>query len=57
MPDAVGTLTGTCAEHSQAVTAVSLAGNVEGVVAVRDELSWKHDDAAAGPAARGGAVR
>ncbi|GAA2211800.1 CBS domain-containing protein [Nonomuraea monospora] len=44
--DAVVTLTGAYAEHSQAVTAISLAENIDGVVAVRDELSWKHDDIA-----------
>ncbi|MEV5889113.1 CBS domain-containing protein [Nonomuraea fuscirosea] len=44
--DAVVTLTGTYAERSQAVTAVHLAENIDGVVAVHDELSWKHDDIA-----------
>ncbi|MEO3867642.1 CBS domain-containing protein [Nonomuraea sp. B12E4] len=44
--DAVVTLTGTYAERSQAVTAVRLAENIDGVVAVRDELTWKHDDIA-----------
>ncbi|MFG1694194.1 CBS domain-containing protein [Nonomuraea sp. NPDC049309] len=44
--DAVVTLTGTYEERSQAMTAVRLAENIDGVVAVRDELSWKHDDVA-----------
>lgn len=44
--EGVVTLTGTLPEHSQAVTAVRLAENVDGVVSVRDELSWKHDDVA-----------
>ncbi|MFD2351310.1 BON domain-containing protein [Nonomuraea ferruginea] len=44
--EGVVTLTGTLPEHSQAVTAVRLAENVDGVVSVRDELSWKHDDIA-----------
>ncbi|MFC7040641.1 CBS domain-containing protein, partial [Nonomuraea rubra] len=44
--DAVVTLTGTYAERSHAVTAVRLAENIDGVVAVRDELAWKHDDIA-----------
>ncbi len=46
MTDAVVTLTGTFPERSQAVTAVHLAENIDGVVAVHDELSWKHDDIA-----------
>ncbi|GAA2208078.1 CBS domain-containing protein [Nonomuraea monospora] len=44
--DAVVTLSGTYAEHSQAVTAIRLAENIDGVVAVHDDLSWKHDDIA-----------
>ncbi|MEV4800363.1 CBS domain-containing protein [Nonomuraea sp. NPDC049421] len=44
--EAVVTLTGTYPERSQAVTAVRLAENIDGVVAVRDDLSWKHDDIA-----------
>ncbi|MGR6918041.1 CBS domain-containing protein [[Actinomadura] parvosata] len=44
--DAVVTLTGTYAERSQAVTALRLAENIDGVVAVRDELAYKHDDIA-----------
>jgi CBS domain-containing protein len=44
--DAVVTLSGTYAERSQAVTAVRLAENIDGVVAVHDELGWKHDDIA-----------
>lgn len=44
--DGVVTLTGTFPERSQAVIAVHLAENVDGVVAVRDKLSWKHDDVA-----------
>ncbi|TYB60301.1 CBS domain-containing protein [Nonomuraea sp. PA05] len=44
--DGVVTLSGTLPEHSQAVTAVRLAENIDGVVAVHDELGWKHDDIA-----------
>ncbi|SEH04008.1 BON domain-containing protein [Nonomuraea solani] len=44
--DAVVTLTGTYAERSQAVTAIRLAENIDGVVAVHDTLDWKHDDIA-----------
>ncbi|GGO79036.1 CBS domain-containing protein [Nonomuraea cavernae] len=44
--DAVVTLSGTLPEHSQAITAVRLAENIDGVVAVHDELDWKHDDIA-----------
>lgn len=40
----VVTLSGTLTEHSQALTAVSLAENIDGVVAVHDNLAWKHDD-------------
>ncbi|WP_336215374.1 CBS domain-containing protein [Nonomuraea sp. LPB2021202275-12-8] len=44
--DAVVTLSGTLAEHSHAITAVRLAENIDGLVAVHDELNWKHDDIA-----------
>ncbi|MEV4169206.1 CBS domain-containing protein [Nonomuraea sp. NPDC049709] len=44
--DGVVTLSGTLPEHSQAVTAVRLAENIDGVVAVHDDLAWKHDDIA-----------
>ncbi|TMR35819.1 CBS domain-containing protein [Nonomuraea zeae] len=44
--DGIVTLSGTLAEHSQAVTAGRLAENVDGVVAVHDTLTWKHDDIA-----------
>lgn len=44
--DGVVTLYGTCDQRSQTVTAVRLAESVDGVVAVRDELGWKHDDIA-----------
>ncbi|MEV4566107.1 CBS domain-containing protein [Nonomuraea sp. NPDC049419] len=52
--DAVVTLSGTYDERSQAVTAVRLAENIDGVVAVRDDRAWKHDDIADLPI-RGGA--
>ncbi|WP_240197799.1 CBS domain-containing protein [Nonomuraea lactucae] len=42
--DGVVTLSGTLNEHSQAITAVRLTENIDGVVAVHDNLSWKHDD-------------
>ncbi|MFI9846864.1 CBS domain-containing protein [Nonomuraea sp. NPDC051941] len=42
--DAVVTLSGTLVEHSQAVKAVRLTENNDGVVAVHDKLSWKNDD-------------
>ncbi|MGI5272400.1 CBS domain-containing protein [Nonomuraea sp. CA-218870] len=44
--DGVVTLTGTVPEHSQAIIAVRLAENLDGVVAVHDELEWKRDDIA-----------
>src|SRR5690606_27003142 len=47
--DGVVTLTGTFPERSQAVIAVHLAEKVDGVGAVRDRLSWKHDDVADEP--------
>ncbi|GAA3560986.1 CBS domain-containing protein [Nonomuraea rosea] len=42
--DGVVTLSGTLAEHSHAITAVRLAENIDGVVAVYDTIAWKHDD-------------
>ncbi|GAA3168389.1 MULTISPECIES: CBS domain-containing protein [Nonomuraea] len=42
--DGVVTLSGTLTEHSQALTTVSLTENIDGVVAVRNNLVWKHDD-------------
>ncbi|NUW39513.1 CBS domain-containing protein [Nonomuraea rhodomycinica] len=42
--EGVVTLSGVLDEHSHAIRAVRLAENVDGVVAVHDELSWKHDD-------------
>ncbi|MGW4963698.1 CBS domain-containing protein [Nonomuraea sp. NPDC004186] len=42
--DAVVTLSGALVEHSQAVKAVRLTENIDGVVAVHDNLSWKNDD-------------
>ncbi|GAA3560557.1 CBS domain-containing protein [Nonomuraea rosea] len=44
--DGIVTLTGTLAEHSQAITAIRLAENIDGVVAIRATLGWKHDDIA-----------
>ncbi|HEX4812545.1 MAG TPA: BON domain-containing protein, partial [Nonomuraea sp.] len=44
--DGVVTLNGTLPEHSQAITAVRLAESLDGVVAVHDNLAWKHDDIA-----------
>jgi len=42
--DGVVTLSGTLPYRSQAVTAARLAENVDGVVAVHDELTWKNDN-------------
>lgn len=42
--EGVVTLAGTLPERSRAAVAVRLAENVDGVVSVRDDLSWKHDD-------------
>ncbi|MFD1548040.1 CBS domain-containing protein [Nonomuraea guangzhouensis] len=44
--DGVVTLFGTCDERSQTLTAVRAAESIDGVVAVRDELGWKHNDIA-----------
>ncbi len=44
--DGVVSLSGTLPEHTQAVIAVRLAENIDGVVAVHDDLRWKHDDVA-----------
>ncbi|WP_346115125.1 BON domain-containing protein, partial [Nonomuraea maheshkhaliensis] len=44
--DGVVTLSGALAERSHAITAVRLAENIDGVVAVQDTLGWKHDDIA-----------
>ncbi|MFB4294715.1 CBS domain-containing protein [Nonomuraea sp. ATR24] len=40
----VVTLSGTFDEHSKAITAVRMAESIDGVVAVHDELHWRHDD-------------
>ncbi|MEO3799798.1 CBS domain-containing protein [Nonomuraea sp. B1E8] len=42
--DGVVTLAGTLDEHSHAIKAVGLVENLDGVVAVHDDLGWKHDD-------------
>ncbi|TMS00344.1 CBS domain-containing protein [Nonomuraea basaltis] len=42
--EGVVTLSGTLDEHSHAIKAVRLAENIDSVVAVHDELNWKHDD-------------
>ncbi|MFG3442955.1 CBS domain-containing protein [Nonomuraea sp. NPDC047897] len=42
--DGVATLAGTVTRHSEALSLVRVARGVDGVVAVRDTLTWKHDD-------------
>ncbi|MCK2215920.1 CBS domain-containing protein [Actinomadura sp. ATCC 31491] len=44
--DGVVTLSGVVSRHTEAIAAVRMTESVDGVVAVRDELSWKHDDVA-----------
>ncbi|UBU08763.1 CBS domain-containing protein [Nonomuraea gerenzanensis] len=44
--DGIVSLSGTYTERSSAITAVRLAENIDGVVAVHDELAYKHDDIA-----------
>ncbi|MEV0387386.1 BON domain-containing protein [Nonomuraea sp. NPDC050643] len=39
----VVTLSGVVQEHADAVAAVRMAEDTDGVVAVRDELRWRHD--------------
>ncbi|WP_084959949.1 CBS domain-containing protein [Thermoactinospora rubra] len=53
--DGVVTLTGQTDRHTEAISAVRHAENVDGVVAVRDELTWKTDDVALNPPVWGGA--
>ncbi|MDF2705620.1 MAG: hypothetical protein K0R62_1272 [Nonomuraea muscovyensis] len=42
--DGVVTLAGTVTRHSEAITLARVARGVDGVVTVRDTLTWKHDD-------------
>ncbi|MGW7484731.1 CBS domain-containing protein [Nonomuraea muscovyensis] len=42
--EGVVTLSGTVDQHSHAIKAVRLAENIDGVVAVHDDLNWKNDD-------------
>ncbi|NUR88281.1 MAG: CBS domain-containing protein, partial [Nonomuraea sp.] len=53
--EGVVTLAGKTDQHSEAVTAVQMAESLDGVVGVRDELTWKHDDLISLPAMWGGA--
>ena len=38
------TLSGVVGKHTEAIAAVRMAEGIDGVVAVHDELTWKHDD-------------
>jgi predicted transcriptional regulator len=40
----VVTLNGIVSRHTEAIAAVRMAESIDGVVAVHDELTWKHDD-------------
>ncbi|MDP4510498.1 CBS domain-containing protein [Nonomuraea turcica] len=53
--DAVVTLSGTYDDHSHAIAAVRMAERIDSVVAVHDELTWKHDDIVELPVVWGGA--
>jgi CBS-domain-containing membrane protein len=53
--DAVVTLTGKFDKHSHAIAAVRMTERIDSVVAVHDELTWKHDDLVKLPVAWGGA--
>lgn len=53
--DGVVTLTGQTNTHTEAQTAARHAESVDGVVAVRDDLSWKENDIVAYPPVWGGA--
>ncbi|MFF5211083.1 CBS domain-containing protein [Streptosporangium sp. NPDC000396] len=52
--DGVVTLSGELELHSQAVTAVHVARNLDGVVDMIDELTWKNDDIVLTPPVWGG---
>jgi CBS-domain-containing membrane protein len=42
--DGVVTLSGVTGRHSEAIAIVRMAENIDGVVAVHDELTWRYDD-------------
>ncbi|MFI7445583.1 CBS domain-containing protein [Nonomuraea indica] len=42
--DGVVTLAGTVTRHSEALSLARVARGVDGVVTVREELTWRHDD-------------
>ncbi|MCA2229910.1 CBS domain-containing protein [Nonomuraea aurantiaca] len=42
--EGVVTLNGIVSRHTEAIAAVRMAESIDGVVAVHDELTWKHDD-------------
>ncbi|MEV6160183.1 CBS domain-containing protein [Nonomuraea sp. NPDC052129] len=42
--EGVVTLTGVVSRHTESIAAVRMAESIDGVVAVHDELTWKHDD-------------
>ncbi|MEV1243410.1 CBS domain-containing protein [Nonomuraea sp. NPDC050022] len=42
--EGVVTLNGIVSRHTEAISAVRMAESIDGVVAVHDELIWKHDD-------------
>ncbi|WP_433519321.1 CBS domain-containing protein [Nonomuraea sp. CA-143628] len=42
--EGVVTLTGVVSRHTESIAAVRMAEGIDGVVAVHDELTWKHDD-------------
>ncbi|GAA3210351.1 BON domain-containing protein [Nonomuraea helvata] len=53
--DAVVTLSGRYDERSHAIVVVRMIERIDSVVAVHDELKWKHDDIADLPVVWGGA--
>ncbi|MEU7746048.1 CBS domain-containing protein [Nonomuraea sp. NPDC049158] len=42
--EGVVTLNGIVSRHTEAIAAIRMAESIDGVVAVHDELTWKHDD-------------
>ncbi|MEU7864456.1 CBS domain-containing protein [Nonomuraea sp. NPDC049141] len=47
--EGVVTLSGVVSRHFEAIAAVRMVEGVDGVVAVHDELTWKHDDVIEAP--------
>ncbi|MEU8251329.1 CBS domain-containing protein [Nonomuraea sp. NPDC048916] len=42
--DGIVHLSGVVGKHTEAIAAVRMVESIDGVVGVRDELTWKHDD-------------